>query len=65
MQLVSKFLHREIDAERRNSSEVSRRQQGKIADALDGHSVPAALFFGILCAVPAALVGVLLIVLRL
>jgi len=64
MQLISNFLHREIDAERRHLSEVSRRQQAKIADALDEHSVPAALFFGILCAVPAALVGILLIVLR-
>lgn len=65
MQLVSKFLQREIDAERRHLSQVAPHQQGQVARALDGHSVPFALFLGVLCAVPAALVGVLLIVIRL
>jgi hypothetical protein len=65
MQLVSRFLQREIDAERRRLSQVAPRQQEQIARALDGRSVPFALFLGVLCAVPAALVGVLLIVSRL
>ncbi|MFS8977366.1 hypothetical protein PO002_23115 [Cupriavidus necator] len=64
MQLVSNFLQRETDAERRHLS-LAPRQPGQITRALDGHSVPFALFLGMLCAVPAALVGVLLIVIRL
>ncbi|WP_133303104.1 hypothetical protein [Cupriavidus lacunae] len=59
-----KFLHRDIDAEPRHMSEVAPRQQGQITHALDGRSVPFALFLGVLCAVPAVLVGVLLIVIR-
>lgn len=64
MQLVMKFLHRETDAEPRRLSQVAPRQQGQIAHALDGRSVPFALFLGVLCAVPAVLAGVLLIVIR-
>ncbi len=64
MQLVMKFLHREIDAESRRLNQVALRQQGQITHALDGRSVPFALFLGVLCAVPAALVGILLIVIR-
>ncbi|WP_432261875.1 hypothetical protein [Cupriavidus sp. TMH.W2] len=64
MQLVMKFLRREIDAEPRGPSQVAPRQQGQITHALDGRSVPFALFLGVLCAVPAILVGLLLIVSR-
>ena len=65
MQLVSKFLRPEIDAKRRRLSHVAPRQQEQIARALDGRSVPMALFLCVLCAVPAALFGVLLVVIRL
>jgi len=45
--------------------QVAPRKQGQTARALEGRSVPFALFLGVLCAVPAALVGVLLAVIRL
>ena len=64
MQLFSKVLHRN-DAERRGLSQTAHGQQWKIAYDLDDQSIPGALFFGILCAIPTALGGLLLILIRL
>ncbi|QBY55358.1 hypothetical protein [Cupriavidus oxalaticus] len=64
MQLFSKVLHRN-DTERRSLSQAAQGQQWKIAYDLDGQSILGALFFGILCAMPTALGGLLLVLIRL